>query len=110
MVNLNLAASSVSTVDVGRIAFILQNYNTIDVLLGAVGNIKVNCDAWDGAEFKNLNRMNKDAEVQVLCLLAYWLNDLDFNASCADLCFEFSSYGVGSKQSTSTLKQTLPIE
>ena len=53
LVNLNLAASSVSTVDVGKIAFILRNYNTSDVLLGAVGTIKVNCDAWDGAEFKD---------------------------------------------------------
>ena len=48
--------------------------------------------------------MNKDAEVHTLCLLSYWMKDADFNASCADLCFEFSAHGVGTKQSTSTLK------
>ena len=99
-----MPASSISTVDAGKIAFILQNYNTLDTFFGAVGNIKINCADWDGAEFKNLIRMNKDAEVQVLCLLAFWLKDADLNAPCADICFEFSSYGVASKQSTSMLE------
>ena len=40
LVNLNLPASSVSTVDAGKIAFILQNYDTQEAFLGSVGNIK----------------------------------------------------------------------
>ena len=104
LANLSLESRAVPTLDTGKIHFFLQTYANSDDLFRAVGVIAINNDGWDGSAFNDLKRANKDGEVHVLCLIAYWLGSKDFTDLCADLAFEFSGYGIGSKAMTSVLK------
>ncbi|MAJ38113.1 MAG: hypothetical protein CMC19_09435, partial [Flavobacteriaceae bacterium] len=104
LTNLSLESRAVPTLDTGKIHFFLQTYANSDDLFRAVGVIAINNDGWDGSAFNDLKRVNKDGEVHVLCLIAFWLGSKDFADLCADLAFEFSGYGIGSQAMTSVLK------
>ena len=49
-------------------------------------------------------RLNKDAEVQALCLLAYWMNHDALNQSLADLIFEYALVGNSSYALTASMR------
>jgi hypothetical protein len=97
---LNLSQSAVRTYDAGRIAFYFKTSDNLGSMMKSIGNIAINYSIKSG----RFHRMNKDAEVHVLCLLAYWLKSDEVNNACADLAFEFQWGGVGSKAKTGTLK------
>ena len=100
-----LESTAVPTLDAGKIAFFLGEYTTMDFLLKSVGTIIINSAVWDGESFNNLIRVNKDAEVHLMCLIAYWAQDARINAAFADLTFDFQNVGLGTKQKTATLRQ-----
>ena len=89
---------------VSRISFLLANYRTLKTFKAMVGNIIINASVWDGNCFSGLIRADKDAEVQTLCLVAYWCKDSRVSAVFADLTFEFRYHGSGSRSLTATLK------
>ena len=64
----------------------LAESSDLNTLVQFVGNIIVDSTTWKH-EFKLrcFRRANKDAEVQALCLLAYWLNNEDFNVFLSDM-------------------------
>ena len=68
-----------------------------------VNKIIINASVWDGARYQKMIRADKDAEVQTLCLVAYWCKDPKVSAAFADLTFEFRELGLGSTQVTATL-------
>ena len=69
-----------------------------------VGQIIINASVWDGNSYENLIRADKDAEVQAMCLVAYWCKNPAVSEAFADLTFEFKNHGVGSRALTATLK------
>ena len=104
LAQLHLRADAVSTLDGGRIAFLMNEYTSGRKLLQNVGNIAISNDSWDGTHQVDLHRLNKDAEVHVLCLYAYWLKNDSFNIALADLKFEYQAAGFGSDKTCSTLR------
>ena len=100
---MDLHADAVKTMDVGRISFFLHEYQTIQALKKAVGTIIINSSLWSGESFAGLRRVNKDAEVHTMCLLAYWLQTPEILDACADLAFDFQSVGTGTQQAIFTL-------
>ena len=101
---LDLHATAVSTLDTGRISHLLTNSTTLASLQSMIGKIIINASVWDGNCFSGLIRADKDAEVQTLCLVAFWCKNEQVSAACADLTFDFRALGLGSKQRTATLK------
>ena len=102
---LQLESTAVPTLDAGKITFFLAEYTTMTSLLKSVGTIIINSAVWDGESFNNLIRVTKDAEVHLMCLIAYWAQDAMINAALADLTFDFQNVGLGTKQKTATLRQ-----
>ena len=101
--SLDLPANAVATLDTGRISFLLSNYTTLASLKQVIGKIIINASVWDGNCFSGLIRADKDAEVQTLCLVAFWCKNEQVSAACTDLTFDFRALGLGSKQRTATL-------
>ena len=101
---LNPTANAVATLDTGRISFLLSHYTTLASLKHVIGKSIINASVWDGNGFSGLIRADKDAEVQTLCLVAFWWKNVKVSAACADLTFDFRALGLGSKQRTATLK------
>ena len=60
----------------------------------AVGPIKINAKLADEVSFSRCRRMNKDAEIQSLCLLIYWLQNVDMTAVGSDLISEYMHGGL----------------
>ena len=102
--SLDLPARAVATLDTGSISFLLTNFTTLASLKSMIGKIIINASVWDGTCFSGLIRADKDAEVQTLCLVAFWCQNEQVSAACADLTFDFRALGLGSKQRTATLK------
>ena len=94
-----------SALDAGKISFFLAEYTTLTSLLKSVGTIIINSAVWAGESFNALIRVTKDAEVHLMCLIAYWAQDEKINAALADLTFDFQNVGLGTKQKTATLRQ-----
>ena len=82
---LNPPANAVATLDTGRISFPLSNFVTLQSLKNTIGKIIINASVWDGTSFSGLIRADKDAEVQTLCLVAFWCNDARVSAACCDM-------------------------
>ena len=101
---LSLSATAVSTIDTGRISFLFANYHTLKTLKDMVGTIIINASVWDGNSYEQLIRADKDADVQAMCLVAYWCKDPRVSDVFADITFEFRYHGIGSKSMTATLK------
>ena len=92
---LSLSATAVSTIDTGRISFLLATYCTLKTFKEMVGKIIINASVWDGNSYEQLIRADKDAEVQAMCLVAYWCNVPQVSEAFADLTFEFRYNGTG---------------
>ena len=82
----------------------MANYRTLKTFKAMVGNIIINASVWDGTTYEHLLRADKDAEVQAMCLVAYWCNNSRVSDAFADLTFEFRHHGSGSRSLTATLK------
>ena len=101
---LSLSASAVATIDTGRISLLLTNYRTLKSFKAMVGKVIINASVWDGNSYEQLIRADKDAEVQAMCLVAYWCKIPQVSEAFADLTFEFRYNGTGSRSLTATLK------
>ena len=66
---LDLQNRAISTIDFGKLGFILEDADTDSALKKLIGTIVVNLDAGNASHFV---RANKDAEVDALCLTMYW--------------------------------------
>ena len=97
---LSLADRALSTLDSGKIGHIIESASTDGHLKALIGTIIVNID--DSADFSNFKRVNKDAEVDALCLLMLWTS-ADSQATermillASDLVFHGRRLGTGSK-------------
>ena len=104
LMDMNLDADAVATLDVARIQWVLANHTTVHALKGCIGTITVN---WDSADElgKSVQRLDKDAEIQALCLLILWTDGhkalLDV---AADLVFKYVHAGLGSSKKAYTLR------
>ena len=83
---------------------------TTSELREQVGSIIVNRDTWVDDTTTGLQRCDKDAEVDALCLLMYWHKDneevmLELDKLSADLVFDCRSWGTGSKLCSNKTKQ-----
>ena len=104
---LNLPAAAVRTYDVGRIQWLLSEYSHFPALKRAVGPIVINYDQSKvnaDQQWVNLIRLDKDAEVNALCLVIYWTKSPDVLDGATDLIFEFMRGGLGSRSQTKALK------
>ena len=97
---LRLDEGALSTIDSGRIGYIIESAATDAQLKNLIGVIIVNMH--DARHDADLKRASKDAEVDALCLLMYWTSD-DKQASdrllllASDLVFQGRDLGTGSK-------------
>ena len=69
LTQLCLKERALSTIDCGRIAYIIQTGDSDSRLKSMMGVITVNIGE---GEQLNFRRVDKDAEVDALCLLMYW--------------------------------------
>ena len=96
---LSLDDGALTTIDSGRIGYIIESAGTDSQLKCMMGVIIVNVDSASDQKFK---RANKDAEVDALCLLMYWTSD-DRQITekliqlASDLVFQGRHLGSGSK-------------
>ena len=101
---LQLQAEALETLDTGKIFHTLTGCTTVGDIVHHVGTVLVNTSGWDGAEFTNLQRLSKDAEIQTLCLVLMWSTSAQLAEASADLVFEFRDCGLGTFASTYKLK------
>ena len=98
---LSVEDRALSTIDYGRIGFIIESAATDAQLKSLMGVIMVNI-AEGVKEASNLLRANKDAEVDALCLIMSWNSRNEqilkrLTAIAADLVFLGRRLGAGSK-------------
>ena len=104
---IDLSSSPVGTYAVGRIQWLLSEYDSFPALKRAIGPIVINFDRsseTDDEQMTKLIRLDKDAEVHTLCLLIYWTASPELKDGAADLIFEFVHGGLGSQSQTESLK------
>ena len=102
LAGLQLNYSAMSSFDCGRIRWCLKEHSTVADFKAAVGSIKINFDT--PSDSGKLVRLNKDAEVQAMCLLIYWDQTPELMNAAQDLIFEFVHGGIGSRSRSATLK------
>ena len=68
------------------------------------GPIKINFDLTEQATLTQGRRLNKDAEIQALSLLIYWMESDAVTAAGSDLIFEYIHGGSGSHAATASLR------
>ena len=99
LTQLCLEERALSTIDCGRIAYIIETADSDSRLKIMMGVITVNIGEGEQLSFM---RANKDAEVDALCLLMYWnCSNSEITsrlvAIASDLVFLGRHLGVGSK-------------
>ena len=99
LTQLSMDGRAISTIDFGRIAYIIETAKTDAQLKSMMGVITVNIVEGDQSSFK---RANKDAEVDALCLIISWNSRNEqilkrLTAIAADLVFLGRRLGAGSK-------------
>ena len=98
---LDISERAHSTIDYGRIGYIIEEAVTDARLKKLLGSIIVNIG--EGEEQSSFARANKDAEVDGLCLLLFWHSSNNQEvlqrliAVASDLVFEGRRLGSGSK-------------
>ena len=96
--------NAVNTLDAARVKRMLTDFDTLAAFKKAIGPIKINFDVSDQSTLKQARRLNKDAEIQALCLLIYWMQNEDVTAAGSDLIFEYMHGGVGPRAATAALR------
>ena len=103
LMDLNLESDAVTTLDVARIHWMLTHHAHARAFKDGIGVITVNWDTVD-ANCASGQRLDKDAEVQALCLLIFWTKSEVFAKVAADLVFKYVHAGQGSNSKAYTLK------
>ena len=96
--------NAVNTLDAARIKHMLSNFKTLAEFKTAIGPIKINFDLTEQATLTQGRRLNKDAEIQALSLLIYWMESDAVTAAGSDLIFEYIHGGSGSHAATASLR------
>ena len=100
MLNLSHRAMGIS-VDVGKITYLLENCTSVSVTQRLMGKFVINGDSWTTAACEGLERVDKDAEVDFLCLLLMWSKDKPYKDKLVtmvrDLVFDCQFVGSGTK-------------
>ena len=96
---LALQHRAMSTIDIGKLGYIIENATTDAILREMIKPIVVNIDAGNASHYV---RANKDAEIDGLSLLMLWCSGDEplserLKAVAADLVFEARKLGDGSK-------------
>ena len=103
LIDLNLDVDAVSTLDVARIQWMLTQHTHARPFKDAIGLITVNWDTTD-SNCSQGQRLDKDAEIQALCLLIYWTKSKAFIDMAADLVIKYVHAGLGSSSKAYTLR------
>ena len=103
LMDLNLEVDAVTTLDVARIQWLMTHHADARAFKDAIGLITVNWDTAD-ANGSSLQRLDKDAEIQALCLLIFWTKAQAFIDAAADLVFKYVHGGQGSDSKAYSLK------
>ena len=92
LIDLNIESDAVTTLDVARIKWMLTHHAHARAFKDGIGTITVNWDTVD-VNGSSGQRLDKDAEVQALCLLIYWTKSEVFVKIAADLVFTYVHAG-----------------
>ena len=94
----------VNTLDAARNKRMLTEFETLAAFKKALGPIQINCDVSDQGALKACRRLYKDAEIHALCLLIFWMQNVEVAAAGSDLLFEYTHGGIGSRAATAALR------
>ena len=103
LIDLNLESDVVSTFDVARIQWMLTHHADARAFKKGIGTITDNWDTVD-ANISSGQRLDKDAEIQALCLRIFWTKSQAFVDVAADLVFKYVHAGQGSSSKAFTLQ------
>ena len=103
LIDLNLEADALTTLDVARIQWMMTHHAHARAFKDGIGVITVNWDTVD-ANGSSAQRLDKDAEIQALCLLIFWTQAKAFVDVAADLVFKYVHGGLGASSKAYTLK------
>ena len=103
LMDLNLEVDAVTTLDVARIQWMMTHHAHVRAFKDGIGVITVNWDTAD-ANGSSAHRLDKDAEIQALCLLIFWTQAKAFVDVAADLVFKYVHGGLGASSKAYTLK------
>ena len=97
---LSLRADAISSLDIATIKMVMDQAVSVKRLHELIGPITINIDSWEGTEFKELVRADKDGYVQALCLILLWTAGDGQHADpmvamAQDLTFKFQKLGSG---------------
>ena len=104
LLNFSLEVDAVSTYDVARIQWMLTSHHDARSFKDAIGPITVNYNSVN-ENCQGGARLDKDAEVQALCLLILWTEGATpFVEMAADLVVKFVHAGTGSASKAYALR------
>ena len=97
---LDLGANAISSLDVATVIMVMEQATSTTRLHELIGPITINIDTWNGSEFTELARADKDGYVQALCLVIFWSSDDEtlskaLSSLATDLTFKFQKLGRG---------------
>ena len=98
-----LEADALSTFDIARVQWMLTQHVDARSFKDAIGVITVNYNTVD-SNCKHGRRLNKDAEIQALCLLIYWTQAPAFVGLATDLVIKYVQAGSASSSKAWTLR------
>ena len=98
-----LEADALSTFDIARVQWMLTQHVDARSFKDAIGVITVNYNTVD-SNCKQGRRLDKDAEIQALCLLIYWTKAQAFVDIASDLVIKYVHAGAGSSSKAYTLR------
>ena len=104
LVMMHIGDNAVNTLDVARIKRMLSEFEALAAFNPAIDPSKINYDLTQHADLSGSRRENKDAEIHALCLLIYWMENEHVTAAGADLIFEHTHGGTGSRAATTALR------
>ena len=98
-----LEVDALSTIDIARVQWMLTAHADSRSFKDSIGVISVNYDTVD-EHVKQGRRLDKDAEIQALCLLIYWTEAQPFIDIASDLVIKYVHAGCGSSGKAYTLR------
>ena len=101
--DLALEIDALTTIDIARLQWMLTQHADARSFKDAIGVIAVNFDTVDH-NVKQGRRLDKDAEIQALCLLIYWTEAKAFIDMASDLVIKYVHAGHGSATQAYTLR------
>ena len=103
LIDLNVEVDAVTTLDMACIHWLIMEHKDVRSLKDSIGVITANWDTTDenGSQGQHLD---KDTEVQTLCLLIFWTKAQAFTDIASDLVIRYVHGGLGSNSKAYTLR------